>query len=198
MCLKSVYTLILAMLLLVATHPSPAQTVPDGHQDDIPFAIGGGLSAFNPDFGNGILLGGTAWIDWSNTHGPWYLHGFGVEAEVADIAIGHSSNQPSNLREGSLGAGVTYTWRHFHDYHPYAKFLRSYSSIDFHIPNVSYDHDTRTANIAGAGIEYRVTRGYWVRADYEYQWWPHLFDRTFTPEGLTVGVMYNFRHRHTQ
>jgi opacity protein-like surface antigen len=150
------------------------------------------------DFGSGVMFGGTAWADLGILHGPWYLRGFGAEAEVRDIAWNHSSNQPSNLREGSVGGGVTYTWHHTHDFHPYVKFLRSYSSIDFHFPNTIYSHDTRTANVIGGGLEYRITRGYWLRADYEYQWWPHLFNRTLSPEGVTVGVMYNFRHRHTQ
>ena len=44
----------------------------------------------------------------------------------------------------------------------------------------------------GGGLEYRIFRPIWVRADYEYQDWGTLLGNTLNPQGFTVGVAYEF------
>ncbi len=50
---------------------------------------------------------------------------------------------------------------------------------------------------AGGGLEYRIFRPIWVRADYEYQDWGTLLGNTFNPQGITVGVAYEFSRAHS-
>jgi hypothetical protein len=52
----------------------------------------------------------------------------------------------------------------------------------------------------GGGLDVRVFRAVWVRADYEYQYWPNFWitkanpttGAGLDPQGLTVGAIYHF------
>jgi hypothetical protein len=54
----------------------------------------------------------------------------------------------------------------------------------------------------GGGVELRAYRSLWVRADYEYQFWPDFFFKgakpigQLNPQGFTVGVLYHFNRPH--
>jgi len=199
MQLKLNRSAILATLLMTASCPLFSQAVPSANggepQRGTTLGLGGGVSSYLMDFGHGRMTGGTVWADAEFNIGPKILHGFGLEGEARQVAYGRSPSQPSNLREETVSAGVTYTWHAPHDIHPYGKFLGGVGAINFHFPYETYDHDTRTVTAAGGGVEARAFRRVWVRADYEYQWWPVLFNKTLDPQGVTLGVMYKFGHR---
>ncbi|MGH9600410.1 MAG: outer membrane beta-barrel protein [Terracidiphilus sp.] len=198
--MKAVPILISAVLFLATTLPLSSQTVPAGEEGHSPFSVGGGVSNFDVDWGHGRMYGGTLWLDWHPSFVPRILDGIGLEAEARDISIGHSSSQPSNFRLDTGGGGVIYTWRHFRNVRPYAKYLVSLGSFDFRSRDPYYSHDTRTVTAIGGGVEARVFRNVRVRADYEYQFWPD-FDlapngSTLDPQGFTLGAMYDFGRFH--
>ena len=97
------------------------------------------------------------------------------------------------MRQDTAGGGPIFTWRHYRNFHPYAKFLIEDGSVDFY-PLPGYSHDTRTLFALGGGFEYRIFRSIWARVDYEYQDWGTLLGNTLNPQGATVGVAYDFSH----
>jgi opacity protein-like surface antigen len=178
--------------------PLSAQVTPEASKSGLPFAVGGGFSDYDVDWGHGRMEGGTIWIDWHPTQTPSFLHGFGLEAEARDISLGGNRSKPSNFRLDTVGGGVIYTWQRFHNVHPYAKFLLSLGGIDWNNPVIQFRHETRTVYAPGFGFDTRVLRHVWARIDYEYQAWPQIDlaapgTHWLDPQGFTVGVEYDFR-----
>jgi len=115
-----------------------------------------------------------------------------VEAEAR--AVRSPNTLPSQIgaqQEASAGGGPTYTMTRFRRFRPYAKFDIEYGGADFNVGNPYFHHLSQVMYAPGGGIEYRAYRNIWVRADYEYQIWPHAFGGTFDldPQGVTVGGM---------
>lgn len=189
---KPFLTLMLAVFPICAAHFLFAQSAPAARDGSLPLAIGAAFSSYDVDWGRGRMSGATVWADYTPSWIPARLRGLGLEAEARDISFGHSSSQPSNFREDTVGGGGIYTWRHFRNFRPYGKFIASYGVIDFHLNNSTYSHDSRTVASAGFGFEYRAFRNVWFRADYEYQDWPHLFNQSLDPQGFTFGASYHF------
>lgn len=194
---------IAAALFVCAACSAFAQTAPaaKGSGGFSSFAAGAGFSGFNPDWDHGHLLGGTLWIDYTPAGLPSFLRGFGLEAEARDLNYGRSQSQPWNLREDVAGGGVIYSYHRLHSFHPYGKFLVGYGNTDYG-SNITHarGHDSRTVTSTGGGVELRVYRNLWARADYEYQFWPDFFKGTspagqLNPQGFTVGALYHFRSR---
>ena len=187
----------LAALLVCTAITALAQTMSSARKDNVPLAVGAGFSGFNnPDYG-GHLLGGTLWIDYSLPHMPRLLQGIGLEVEGRDLNYGRSATLPPNLRQDVASGGVIYSWPRYRNFRPYAKYLMGFGSIDYGGGNPVRYHDTRTVTSMGGGVEYRVFRKLWVRADYEYQTWPDFYKSTtppgaITPHGFTAGAMYHF------
>jgi len=193
MRLKPFYVLLFAAFPLCAAHVLLAQAAPSANDGTRPLAIGGGISNYDVDWGHGRMLGATVWADYTPSWLPARLRGLGIEAEARDISLNHSSSQPSNLREATMGGGPIYVWRHFRSFHPYFKGMASFGILDFKSRDPNYNYDSRTVLSAGGGFEYRVYRNLWARADYEYQDWPQLFGgQTLDPQGFTVGASYHF------
>jgi opacity protein-like surface antigen len=193
MRLKPFYVLLFAAFPLCAAHVLLAQAAPSANDGTRPLAIGGGISNYDVDWGHGRMLGATVWADYTPSWLPARLRGLGIEAEARDISLHHSSSQPSNLREATMGGGPIYVWRHFRSFHPYFKGIASFGILDFKTRDPNYNYDSRTVLSAGGGFEYRVYRNLWARADYEYQDWPQLFGgQTLDPQGFTVGASYHF------
>jgi opacity protein-like surface antigen len=192
--------LALCSFFFAAALPIYSQVVPAASESSVPLSVGAGISNFDLDFGPGRRMEGvTAWVDWNVPHTPSVLSGFGLEIEGRDINFGRPSSL-TQMRQDTAEGGPIYTLRHYRDFHPYAKYLIGIGSIDFpHIPGTPswYTHDTRTVYAPGGGLEYKVFRSIWVRGDYEYQFWPKIFGpHSLNPNGVTVGAMYDFRHRN--
>jgi opacity protein-like surface antigen len=200
--------LTLALLFVCAACPALAQSVEAATEAKLPLAVGGGFSAYNPDYGNGHLLGIALWVDYTPNKVPQVLRGIGIEAEARDLNYGRSSDEPANLREDVGGGGVIYSWRSFRNFRPYGKFLMGFGNTDWETPNSETGKErrfnqTRTVTSIGGGVEFRAFRNVWARADYEYQFWPDFFfngagkpDGKLNPQGFTVGAMYHFSHPH--
>ena len=187
----------LAVLFACAAYSAPAQTAPAATKNNFPLSVGGGISGYNPDWGHGHMLGGTVWVDYTLPRVPSFLQGIGLELEARDLNFGRTETVPPLLVEEAAGGGVTYTWRHYRNFHPYGKFLGEYGGLTCNKSGPQYHHDTRTVVIGGGGLEYRALHNIWVRADFEYQFWPDLFGgKTLDPKGFTVGAMYHFGRFH--
>jgi opacity protein-like surface antigen len=199
---KQILRVMLVTLFATVASPLLAQVAPSARERGFPLAVGVGLSDFDLDWGkedNGNqrrMEGISAWIDFTVPHTPKTLRGLGLEIEGHDINFGRPADIPTMRQDTALG-GAIYTWRHYRNFHPYAKYLIGIGSIDFPPLPASpawYRHDTRTVYAPGAGLEYRAYRSLWVRGDYEYQYWPKIFGpHTLNPNGYTVGVAYDFR-----
>jgi len=191
------------LFFLAATLPLSSQVVPGARQGGVPIVLGAGFSSFNMDWGHGAdgnlryMDGITAWADWNFYNAPGLLRGLGVEVEGRDIDWAHPSGLPQ-LRHDTFLGGPIYTWRHYRKLYLYGKGFAGIGSIDFQpLPDAppTYTHDTRTVWALGGGGEYRAVGNFWLRADYEYQWWPQLFGpNALTPNGITLGMVYDF-HR---
>ena len=202
---------VLAALLVCVTCSAPAQSAPAASSVRVHpgFSVGAGISGFNnPDFGHGHLLGGTLWIDCTLPHMPRLLQGIGLEAEARDLNYFRSATLPANLREDVASGGVIYSFPRFRNFRPYGKLLMGYGNADEEtiglIPPVKW-HDSRTVTSWGGGLDYRVYRNFWIRADYEYQSWPDFYKHpggvpsgSMNPEGITVGAIYHFNHSHSR
>jgi opacity protein-like surface antigen len=197
MRLKLFPPLSLALLLVFSIHSSFSQVKPAATQRTIPIVVGAGISAYNPDWNSGHLLGGTLWVDYMPTFLPRRFEGLGLEVEGRDLSLNRSSSQPSNLREDVASGGVIYSWSRYYRFGPYGKFLLGYGNTDYTTSYGTRYHESRTVTTAGGGIEVQAFHRIWARADYEYQWWPDFFKGTnpagkLNPQGITLGVSYHF------
>lgn len=192
---------LLASILICAPAFLISQSTHAGEQDQVPYAAGLGLSSFSDsNFGSGRILGGTLWAECNPEIPILFLDGLGLEIEARDLNYARSSSQPSNFRQDTASGGAIYHWRHYSRFKPYGKFLFGFGSVDFH-GGPGYNHDTRSVRTLGGGFDLRATRTIWVRADYEYQWWPHFGadpqdpsgGYSLTPQGFTLGAVYSFR-----
>jgi opacity protein-like surface antigen len=187
----------LAVFFVCATYSAVSQAVPAATEGKSPWAIGAGVSGYNSDFENGQLLGGTLWIDYALTKVPSLLQGLAVEAEARDLNYGRWGTEQSNLRQDTAGGGLIYSWHHFNKFRPYAKLVEEFGNTDYGMNTAMRYNATRNFLAGGGGVEYRVMRHLWVRADYEYQSWRDFFKYTvpagrMNPQGVTVGAVYHF------
>jgi len=203
MRLKLLVVPILTVSLFAPVFPAFSQVVPAYSGPSLSLSVGFGPSSYDVDWGHGRMYGGTIWADWYPTQLPRILHGLGVEVEARDISLHQNCNPPGfcpqkNLRQDTAGGGVIYSWRHFRNFHPYGKFLIEDGSVDFyHASRPANPHANLMLFAPGGGLEYRIFRPIWVRADYEYQNWGTLLGNTLNPQGISVGVAYEFSRAYS-
>jgi hypothetical protein len=209
MRLQSILGVGLAVFFVSASSTAVSQAVWAGNRGGTWFSAGAGVSFFDPDYsysgpayGRGEMLGPTVWVDCYPQPLWHYLSGFGFEVEMRDITFHRSPSQPSNLREVTAGGGVLYTWLHFARIHPYGKFLVEQGNAEYESPAGQRLHANRPITAEGGGVEYKVSRHIWARADFEYQRWLGFFYTlpgapapSMSPEGFTIGAVYHFRTR---
>lgn len=200
--------LTLAVFFVASTIPAFSQVAPAAEEGGLPLIVGVGLSDYNVDWGNGYrMIGISAWADWQLEHLPGLLRNLSVEAEGHAIDYDRPSGLPSTVRQDTGLGGLSYTWRHYRNIRPYGKMLAGIGSVDFpplEIPpnpppgTRLYTHDTYSVVAPGAGLEYRFWRQFWVRGEYEYQFWNKPFGHKtdLTPQGFTIGASYHFRRTY--
>lgn len=187
---------LVVLLLIPIAGPLFAQVAPAARQGGIPLVVGAGVSDYSIDWGPGRRMEGvTAWAGWNFTRFHGILGNFGIQAEGRDINFGRPAPL-TNQRYDTALVGPTFTLYRFGNIQPYAKYLIGIGSIDFNIQQApaNYHHDTRTVTAPGGGVEVHAFRQLWAHADYEYQFWPDMFQRhhDLNPNGFTFGVSYHF------
>jgi len=192
---EKIYLWILVACIAASSISVLSQTKPHAYAGGIEFEAGVGVTDFSIDWGPGRRMEGvTLWGDADFKSIPSVLSGLGVQIEGRDISWGEPSGVINHRMDTGEG-GVLYTWKRHRAIHPYAKYLIGTGSIDFDLgpSNPNYKHDTRTVYAPGGGAEFHAFRNAWVRADYEYQFWPKLFGpHSLNPNGITLGVTYKF------
>jgi hypothetical protein len=200
MRLKQFVEIFFEVFLLCEASIASAQTSPTASTSNSPFVVGVGLSAYNPAWISGHILGGTLWIDYSPNQLPWYLRGLGIEAEARDLNYDRSARVWPGLRQDTAMGGPMYACPYFSNLHPYAKFLVGYGNTDYESLTHVRHHDSRTITAKGGGVDWRAYRGMWLRVDYEYQIWPDFFHNpgnkvpagTLNSQGFTIGATFHF------
>lgn len=185
-----------ALLLCVSTRAFSQVEPSAGHPGPgWPLSVGLAYSNYMTDLNGGRLSGAMLWGDWNFYKLPPLFDGFGLEVEARDLNAGQPGNDP-NLRMDTIAGGPIYTTHFYHRFHPYGKFLIGHGSVDFTSSNPDYHHDTRTFYVAGGGADTRFYKSFWLRVNYEYQFWPVFFhpNQTMNPSGIDVGVSYDFVH----
>ena len=184
----------IAVLLLAGCYGF-SQVAPAGQagHGSLPLVVGGGFSNFSMDWGPGNRSSGIyAYVDVYPL--PGRLRNLGIEAEGRSSRWG---NPIPNLRQDTGMAGAIYGYNSMRLIHPYGKFLGGIGSMDFPpfpgSPN--YKHDTFFVDAVAGGAEVHMYEGIWLRGEYQYQWWHDVFGpgKTSTPNGLSVGIHYDFR-----
>lgn len=204
MRLKAFFELSLALIFIFTVNSIQSQSSPTAIENKFRFAVGAGVSGYNPDYGHGHLLGGTLWIDYIPDRIPWILHGISVEVEARDLNYARSQALPGNLRQDTVEGGLVYSWPHFHDFRPYGKFSAGFGNADSETKTGLRYHNSRNFLSGGGGFDYRIARSLWLRVDYEYQSWPDFFKHPapvtgpaipsgrLNPQGFTLGAVYRF------
>jgi opacity protein-like surface antigen len=199
--------LTLAIFFVAATIPAFSQVTPAAEEGGLPLVVGVGVSDFDLDWGLGRrMFGITAWADWQLEHLPGPLRNLSIEAEGHDINYGRPTELPTMRQDTGLG-GLVYTSHRYRNLRPYAKMMGGIGSIDFPPlspqppppPVDTYMHDTFAVFAPGGGLEYRFWRQFWVRGEYEYQFWHKPFgtNTDLTPQGFTIGATYHFRRTYS-
>ncbi len=204
---KSILALALVFLFVSVACRVCGQVVPAATKNQLPLAVGVGLSGYDSGW-DGTLFGGTLWVNYIPNWTPNFLRGLGLEVEARDLNYGRSGSEPGEMREDTAQGGAIYSWPHFQKFRPYGKFSEGFGDAEYLVYSYVTDsysthyHQTRTIWSAGGGAEYQVSQKVWLRADYEYQVWPHFFYYPYPPTyppkarlspwGFTVGAMYHF------
>jgi hypothetical protein len=177
--------LLFAILCLTSTGHLLAQASPSANQPRLPLTVGFGYSNFDTDW-NGRIWGPALTINWNSLP----IKGLGIALEGRHLAYGTSL---PNFRYNTVAGGPVYTFRSYKKFQPFGEFLVGLGGINFHLPNSSYSHDTRSILVPGGGAKYQILPSVWVRGTYEYQIWPDMFSHhALTPNGFTIGGAYDF------
>lgn len=187
---------VMFLLIAGAALPARSQVTYSAEEGKLPFTVGLGFSNFSDDWGvtNPRQDGITLWADWRLPRLPARLNGLGIEFEGRDINFATPSGIPGHRMDTALG-GPSFEWRRAGRIRPFVKYLMGIGSIDFPNPS-TYQHDTRVVFEPGGGAEVRCWTRFSVRAEYDYQYWHQLFgSNDLTPQGVSVGVVYDFGAR---
>lgn len=191
---------LIAILILTASLRLSSQVMPSATKDGLQqWTIGTGFSYFGTDYGSERLAGGTLWIDDSLNRVPAFLSGISVAVEARDLSLDRPSKDPV-VRVDTAGGGAIYKWFRFRNFRPYAEITVGLGNIDYTTSAGGRYHQTRTVTSMGGGCDIRAFKSVWVRADYEYQYWPNFWitkagspnGAPLNPQGLTLGAVYHF------
>jgi opacity protein-like surface antigen len=203
----------LAVLLVLSTCPIFAQTAPAGFAKTLPLTVGVGFSNYDTGLGNGALAkgsdrlgGGTLWLDYQPGYFARHTGGLAIAVQGRDLHMSEPKDQPF-LREDVGSGGLMYRWNRFYMFRPYAEGLMGFGNADFLTQFGFHYHQTRTVTTAGGGAEFDAFHRLWVRADYQYEWWPNFFRSgpagkqvlsSLHPNGVSVGVTYHFNQAESR
>jgi hypothetical protein len=168
-----------ALGFALAARPVRAQALPTASGPGSYVAVGGGVSAFQEDYGQKVIAGTTVFADVNPT---WR---YGLEGEARYLRY----RTDESVTETNYLAGVrVQLWKPSSRIRPYAKFLAGVGEISFpfHYATGSY-----LAYAPGGGIEYALGDRWTVRAaDFEYQMWPNFTYGELKPYGVTAGISF--------
>jgi hypothetical protein len=142
-------------------------------------AVGGGVSAFQEDYGQQVIGGAMAFVDMNPT---WR---YGLEGEARWLNY-HTNEQVTEANY--LGGVRVMLWKPRSRLQPYGKFLVGVGHINFPF---NYATGNYLAMAPGVGVDIHVNDRWSVRAaDFEYQLWPQFTYGQLKPYGVSAGLRY--------
>jgi opacity protein-like surface antigen len=178
-------TIVALLFLVLATLSARAQVVPSATGSKVSVTVGGLGSVSQPDYAGGLIA----------QTSPNRLYGIGayvdvrvnrwvqLEGEARWMRFNeYSWGSPALVNgEDTYLIGPRLPIRHFGRATPYGKVLAGLGTSSF-LENPAF------ALAYGGGVDYRLTKRFSARADFEYQQWrvtPNLY-----PYGASVGIGY--------
>lgn len=191
---KSCIRVLSALLFASAVLPALSQAtspVAGGGREGLPFRVGAGYSNYASDW-NGRLGGPTVWAAFDVPKMPEDWSGLQIEVEGRDLNYNRTWGDQT-LRQYTIAGGFNLAWRYDPAFHPYLKLLAGIGNENF-CCHPNYRKDSRAFYAPAVGVDIRAHKRVWVRANYEYQFWPDMFihHHTLNPNGVTVGLFYDF------
>jgi len=169
-------TLIALFLILSFGDALHAQALFAGKGPGSYVAVGATLSAYESDYGQRGLGGGTLFVD-ANLY-----RRIGIEAEARYLRV-HSDE---NISESNFLIGPKFS-THTRNLRPYAKLLIGRGHLNFPFNDA---HGSYFVVAPGAGLDWRIGEGrFTIRViDVEYQDWPLFTFGTLHPYGVSSGL----------
>ncbi len=169
---------LLALLLMISAgeRSAIAQAAESANAGRAMLSVGVAASGFTLQYGDRKILGLTAWVD-ADT-----VRRFGLEAEARRLEY----HQTANVHAETYLAGGRYHFN-YNRMQPYVKALGGVGHFNF-----PYNFATGNYFViaGGGGIDYRLSRRWTARADFEYQAWPQFTFGAMNSVGATVGIRY--------
>jgi hypothetical protein len=173
--IRSAMALLLALPLFCLA--VKAQNIPTAEGPGSYVAVGGGVSAFQVDYGHRVLEGGMLFVDVNPT---WRI---GFEGEARYLRF----NSFEDVTESNYFAGPRITIKPG-PLRPYVKFLVGAGKITLPF---RYAQGTFFSYAPGAGLDYIVNDRVTVRVvDLEYQLWPDFSFGELHPYGISAGISF--------
>lgn len=182
---------LLFALAVLPIHAQVHQAAEQGGLSGIPVVVGLGGADMSIDWGPGRRMEGiTAWAE-VFPFGASAVKGLGIELEGRDLNFNRPPGIPK-MRQDTAVIGPMYSFTNFKNVRPYGKYLLGIGSIDF--PGTTYTHDTFLVMEPGTGVDFRLYKHLWARAEYDYQFWHHTFgNNDLNPNGVSFGFLYDLR-----
>lgn len=167
-----------------------SQVAPSTHGGSLSLSVGAEYSNFHSDYGSDRLHGIAAFADLDHI----FLNKLGAEGEGRWLRF----NQPQGETQDNYLLGPRYQLLRWNNFSFYGKFLFGGGWITYP-GNPSPGSGSYFTYVPGATVEYRLTRRWKIRGDYEYQFWPSAPGTAFTypnpshgltPNGFSVGASY--------
>lgn len=173
---RTFLVVLLPILLVLGARSVSAQSAESANSGRAMLSAGVAASGFTLQYGDRKILGLTAWVD-ADT-----IRRFGLEGEVRRLEY----HQTANVHAETYLAGVRYHFN-YGRMQPYIKALGG----DGHF-NFPYNFATGNYFViaGGGGVDYRLSRRWTARADFEYQQWPQFTFGAMNSLGGTIGIRY--------
>lgn len=168
------YAILLPASFLALPRPAAAQAKESANAGHAFLSVGGGGSGFYIQYGGRKNVGLTAWVD-ADT-----IRHLGVEGEARWLEY----HQTANVHVETYLIGARY---HFDvgRMQPYVKALVGDGHFNF---PYNYAYGNYLVIAPGGGVDYRLSRRWSARADFEYQYWPQFTYGAMSSVGGTVGL----------
>ncbi len=198
---------LLAIVIAAGTLTSRAQVVPAATKSQFSLTVGGLASAFQPDYYTAFT--GSGYTTPVVGASPYRLYGFGTYVDVRFsrwVQIEGEArwlryNQFDHIYQDNYLIGPRIPIHHFQFLHmtPYGKALIGYAKMGLgptYTGGATYTvQNGQYTDIAfGGGVDFRLTKRFSARGDYEQQYYPKfpLGPETMhlLPYGASVGIGY--------
>lgn len=168
-------TVALLSLLSVGCHVAWSQSDPTASGPGANISVGGGVTAFQADYGKRWLGGYFAFVD---VHPHWR---YGLEGEYRTLRF----HTDEDVKE-SMYVGGLHVYLRPQRFRPYGKFLLGVGHIDYPF---GYATGNYLALVPGGGIDYQINDWLSIRpVDFEYQMWQKFDFGPMHPYGFSTGI----------